>query len=262
MQEIEIERFEDFEPWINRTTGDLDVLFRGQSNSEWGLETTLERNFGENIGLEYYYQGVCIALPQIETYTGERWSITSYDEYINWVKKCRGDNRNFAFDFLGYEFMAYLRHHGFPSPLLDWSRSPFVAAFFAFRHAKKGKVSIYAYCEYPKQFKSGQSGKPLIRVLGPYIRSHKRHFQQQSWYTVCAMVQPPIESEDSYYAKHESVFSETNDEQDALWKFNLPASEREKVLRHLNRYNLNAFSLFGSEESLCETVGYNAFVWR
>jgi hypothetical protein len=32
------------------------------------------------------------------------------------------------------------------------------------------------------------------------------------------------------------------------------SSEREKVLRVLNDYNLNAFSLFGSQESLLETM--------
>jgi hypothetical protein len=43
--------------------------------------------------------------------------------------------------------------------------------------------------------------------------------------------------------------------QDVLWKFNIPSTERLKVLRLLNDdYNINAFSLFGSEESLMETM--------
>ena len=257
MKEIELEKFEEFIPWVDSNIGDLDLLFRGQSNFKWKLETTLERYAGKNIRLVHYYRKVLITKPQIEAYTDEKWDIPDNHVYDQWIKKCRGDNIYFAQDFLGYDFMAYLRHHGFPSPLLDWSRSPFVAAFFAFRHARKEKVSIYAYSEYPKRFKCGQSGKPLIKVLGPYVRSHKRHFQQQSLYTVCAMVQPPNLSEDSYYAEHESVFAESNDEQDALWKFNIPATERDKVLRYLNRYNLNAFSLFGSEESLCETIAFS-----
>lgn len=109
-------------------------------------------------------------------------------------------------------------------------------------------------------FKSGGSGKPLIRVLGPNVRCHKRHFQQQSWYTICAMVQPENLTDHSYYAEHESVFANGSDEQDALWKINIPVSERIKALKHLNRYNLNSFSLFGSEESLCETIAFNAFI--
>jgi hypothetical protein len=47
-----------------------------------------------------------------------------------------------------------------------------------------------------------------------------------------------------------------------LWKFDLPSSEREKILGVLNDYNLNAFSLFGSEESLLETMWLREHVLR
>ena len=43
---------------------------------------------------------------------------------------------------------------------------------------------------------------------------------------------------------------------DVIWQFNLPATERLKVLKLLDRSNINAFSLFQSEESLMETMAF------
>ena len=41
-----------------------------------------------------------------------------------------------------------------------------------------------------------------------------------------------------------------------LTKYTLPVSEREKALKQLQRMNITAFSLFGSEESLMEMLAY------
>jgi hypothetical protein len=56
------------------------------------------------------------------------------------------------------------------------------------------------------------------------------------------------------YAPHEKAFARCDTKQDLLWKFNIPYSERLKVLRLLDGYNINALSLFGSEEGLMETM--------
>jgi len=44
-----------------------------------------------------------------------------------------------------------------------------------------------------------------------------------------------------------------------LVKFNIPSTERVKVLKFLDAFNLNAYSLFGSEESLMETIAIREF---
>ncbi|WP_156302402.1 hypothetical protein [Methylogaea oryzae] len=55
-------------------------------------------------------------------------------------------------------------------------------------------------------------------------------------------------------AKHTDVFGYDYEQQDQLWKLTLPKSEATKVLRQLDDYNINEFSLFQSEDALLSTL--------
>lgn len=230
------------------------LLFRGQSNSDFRLTTTLERAGCDRMLIKDYYRLVVSRVkPAAETFTGEIWQLPGYSIELD----AQFGDINFLADrrFPSvelYPYMVYLRHHGLPSPLLDWSYSPYVAAFFAFRNgrANSEKRSIYVYCEMPLGGKGGAVGEPAIRQLGPYVRSHRRHFHQQCDYTICYAFE---EGRGWFFHTHDGVFGNRG-KQDFLWKFNIPSSERVKILRELNDHNLNAFSLFDSDEALLETL--------
>jgi FRG domain len=262
MQEQIVNCWEEFEDQLRRldivsseraigypSSSSNEYLFRGHSDSSWLLETTLDRFFSRPLGLFDYYRYAVMASSKIGAFTGVKWNIPSPDEYKQWLK----DHDQLSFhDFKAYDYLAYLRHHGFPSPLLDWSQSPYIAAFFAFRSINNGvdSVAVYAYQEYPGVGKIRTNDAPCIHKLGPYVSAHKRHFLQQSQYTFCT----EIVGKTVRYTTHQNVVSRNDQEQDLLWKFIIPVSKRRSFLARLNRMNINSFSLFGSEDSLVETI--------
>lgn len=174
--------------------------------------------------------------------TGKEWNLPEYAASVRPLS--------------GVEFMIYLRHHGFPSPLLDWTQSPYVAAFFAFRSPKvpiDGKVAIYLYIEETGEAKGYFSSSPRVRGLGHYVESHKRHYAQQCEYTYCLTI---LDDGRLQYTSHESAFADKTADQGVLRKYILPHSQREEVLKQLHRMNVTSFSLFGNEEGLMETLAF------
>jgi hypothetical protein len=228
-----------------------ELLYRGQSDACWRLETTLERTQKREVKDGDYLRWIKIIRPEIQAFTNKEWPD---DNFVRELQKFR----DVPCPPPGYEYMAYLRHYGFPSPMIDWTASPFVAAYLAFREEKPKvkRVAIYAFTGIET---SGCVQEPSIRLLGPTINTHRRHFLQQSHYTICVK---RIENNEMVYCSHEAAFEKDEPTQCRLWKFTLPATERKTVLTHLHKLNITGFSLFGSEESLMETLAIREFVIR
>jgi hypothetical protein len=253
----EIFTWEEFKTEAARIRGGAisvsPILFRGQADANWKLDTTLERS-GHDESVARYYHLILRLQTEIEIATGVKWDKIPSVPEIEALSRNYDEFSRALSNFPHYAYMAYLRHNGFPCPLLDWSRSPFVAAYFAFRADMNSNqnVAIYAYADRTTSFKTSSSDDSQIHRLGPYVASHKRHFSQQSEYTVCVR----FANDQWHFVPHSSVFdsSSDGDTQDVLKKFVLSASERQTVLEELNDYNLNAYSLFGSVEGLMESL--------
>lgn len=245
-------RFEDptRKPWD-------EVWFRGQSDAKWPLKTTIERRSKKTWAVADYLNRIAEIQPAIETFTGTQFSLPNrpeleqicrqYDLFEQSLRGCA-------------TYLAHLRHGAFPSPLLDWTLSPYVAAYFAFHNATHdGDVAIYAYREWAANLKVGGSDDPRIVSFGPIIKTHRRHFRQQSRYTSCVQ----FDGREWVFKPHDAVFGQKDRfGQDLLWKVRIPATERLKVLRFCDKVNLNGFTLFDSEEGLLELQAMRVFDLR
>jgi hypothetical protein len=268
MEERNLNTWEEFEKELEDVRREYDqpdvrfsssstLLFRGHQNSCWLLSTTLDRK-RERMLFKDYYRLIANIRPQIETLTGKEWSIPSYPD----VEKDVREYDEFSIKLWsgrcpGYAYMAYLRHHGFPSPLLDWTRSPYVAAFFAFNKViedSNSRVSIYIFGETAHV--SG-NGMPVLYRYGPYVKTHRRHVLQQSEYTLCCFY-----DDKWFFENYDTIFDQGRHQQGLCWKITLPTTERTKVLRVLDEYNLNAFSLFESEDSMMEMLAVREFDFK
>lgn len=236
------------------------LLFRGQGSSVWQLKTTWERYWPGELPdrLAFYYGRMLAAKPQIESVTGRRWKLPTQEEFLN---RLREQDSPTLPGLPGYEFWVYFRHLGFPSPLLDWSRSPYVAAFFAFKDAVSQTaehVAVFAYLEYVGESKRRNPGAAYISTTGPSVRTHVRHVLQQSDYSIGLVLQDG----EWRLASHESALSSVPGQRERLMKFTIPTTERTRVLRILDRFNINAFSLFGSDESLAQSVASRELMFK
>lgn len=182
METIELDSWEEFteelknlEIYRKEQNCRAEFLFRGQPDQDYELSTTLERSDCLGMSIKDYLGLIVRVKPQIESFEKQPWNILSYPEEVDGFLEEYDDLIRQGFGagaFQGtYSYMTYLRQYGFPSPLLDWTSSPYVAAYFAFRYAFKilNPVAIFVYLESSSEIglKVGSSDRPRIICLGP-----------------------------------------------------------------------------------------------
>jgi hypothetical protein len=205
------------------------LRFRGQRCASWKLQTTLEREYpSKQFTVNEYYHEVLTWKPKAESSTAERWDLPTNcpkpfsDEYWN--------------------YLVYLRHYGYPSPLLDWSSKENVAAFFAFENPKtvNCNVAIFLYVEYSNGAKFFHESEPRIIPVKCNVTSVSRHVHQETKYTVC------MKESNDLFCSHEDVLGKNHTRQDLLIKYLIPGSETDKVLEKLRSKGITEDYLLGS----------------
>jgi hypothetical protein len=150
-------------------------------------------------------------------------------------------------------FFNLLQHHGYPTPLLDWSYSPYVSAFFAFRdwpirYSGEGNARIYIFDNvawqkrYP-QIPNLNPQHPHLSVMEFIAIDNPRLVPQQSVTTTTN-----IDDIEAYLLERECSDAGSQ----YLRAIDIPARERSEAMTELRFMGITAASMFPGIDGVCE----------
>ncbi len=226
--------WDDFCNFINKhfLSDTKHYIWRGQENNEWLLESSLDR-------LLKKFTRAARSQLYLKHLSNFRYSIRG---------RCSFSSATLSDD----DCWALGQHYGLATPLLDWTISPFIAAFFAINNIPNSYpnalveglndkcFTIFALHRGDVEKKNKSlNEEQALKIIEPLFDWNPRLVSQGGLFTKI-----PISTDVESWVK--GNFTDEND-YDVLIKFNIPYKNIENtknILMHLNRMNINHASLF------------------
>jgi hypothetical protein len=247
---VQLNTWNDYKTFVDELSENW--VFRGQAKADWGLQNAIERT--DFIRLHKDIEANFLE----EFQRGAR-------NYLN---------RDQIPEHL-IEWLALMQHHGAPTRLLDFTKSPFIAAYFAYE-ISNGKadrfVSVWAINIHFLKMKA-------IEKLSQHYAEHFKNspniineelFEKIFFDNSCSIVFPvePFRM-NRRYSLQQSLFVSTGnaaepfmhqlnflgeDMKQAVIKIEMPACNKSHALRYLQKMNLNRASLFPDLDGYAESL--------
>lgn len=252
-------------------------VFRGQADSSWTLQTTLERGARINN---------CDAgkLPEIEKKIIREFQRRSYN-YLDKVPDAENT----------LEWLSLMQHHGAPTRLLDFSYSYYIALYFSIEQALRessvyclnkeliyrkglnkeknqydGQLYEYGTQEYCNYVLSQQTLSPLVMLIAPF-HLHERLSRQQGLFAIpfegrrsfeynLALTVDQFRKELPQYRKLDGYENRMDrlQEECALLKVNIPREFHSEIRKELKWMNVTSETLFPDIDGFAKSL-YGTF---
>lgn len=262
IHDIKLESWSEFKTLIGRIVGEQywgpdpeRFWFRGHAEAAWPLTSSFDRLFAKTDPARKR----TIHQTMLDTLR-DRLEVSEEESVIRTRRELRNETTGLALN----EMAALAQHYGTPTRMLDWSESPYIAAFFAFSdfsrmgqsiRESEGDCAIVALDTLASAWNS-ETGVSLV-VANRRNSSRLRH--QRGVFTLNSSISACLEDYcEAFYGGREST-------EKPLMRIIVPKSEAANGLRDLAMMGITSESMFPGLEGAARFAFVTAIdrhIWR